>query len=90
MTADVGETFVNYTLCKDVRGAAKAGVIELGIDSEEEDRFISELERRLKAFDDKETYIAVKTLIKTHKTTVVKTLEYMEKEGENHENSSDF
>ena len=80
--SDIGETYVNYSLCKDVRKAAKAGVIELGFDTEEEDRFISELERRISAFDDKETYIAVKTLINHNPRTVAKTLNYMEKEGE--------
>lgn len=83
MTAEIGETFVNYALCRNIKDAAKAGVFELGIDSEEEDRFVSELERRLKAFDEKETYIAVKTLVNTHRNTFIKTLEYMEGERKN-------
>lgn len=74
----IGETFVNYGLLKDIEGAVKAGVIKKGIDNEDESRHVSELERRLSALDDKETYIAIKTLIKHHKKTVLKTLEYME------------
>ena len=82
MENDIGETFINYILCKDVRKAADAGVFELGFDTEEERRFISELERRVAVFDDKETYIAVETLIKNNPRTVAKTLAYLEKEGE--------
>ena len=79
---DIGDTFVNYTLCKDIKKAAQAGIIEQGFDTEEEDRFVSELERRIAAFDDKETYIAIKTLVKNQARTVARTLTYMEKEGE--------
>lgn len=79
---DIGETFVNYTLCKDIKKAARAGVIDMGFDTEEEDRFVSELERRIAAFDDKETYVAIKTLVRNQARTVARTLTYMEKEGE--------
>lgn len=78
----IADTFVNYALCKDVKKAYKAGVFpDLGDDSEDEDRHISELERRMAALDEKETYITVKTLVTNHRKTFIKTLEYME--GEN-------
>jgi len=81
-----GDTFVNYALCRDLVKAHDAGVFpDMGIDGEDEERHVSELERRLKAFDDKEVYIAVKTFANHHRKTVVKTLEYMQKEGETNE-----
>lgn len=84
MMTDIGESFVNYALVKDTRSAHRAGVFEdMGDDSEDEDRHISELERRMSALDEKETYITVKTLINTHKQTFIKTLEYLQKEGKN-------
>ena len=81
MTVEIGEAFVDYALCRNVKGAHKAGVFEdMGVEGEEEDRHISELERRMTALDDKETYVVVKTLVENHKRTVAKTLEYMEGE----------
>lgn len=82
----VGDTFVNYALTKDLKEAHKAGIFEdFGDDSEQEDRFVSELERRMMAIDEKETYIVVKTLVNTHRKTVAKTLEYMERKGRENE-----
>lgn len=80
----IGETFVNYSLVKDYKKAHKAGVFrDLGIEDENEERCMSELERRMAALDEKETYIAVKTFIEHHRETVIKTLEYLnKKEGE--------
>ena len=79
----IGETAVDYALKKDLIRAYNAGVFpDLGVPGENEDRHVSELEYRISAFDEKETYIAVKTLIKHHKKTFIKTLEYMNKEGE--------
>ena len=70
ISLEVGETFVDYALCKNVKQANKAGVFEdIGIDSEEEDRHISELQRRMTALDEKETYVVVKTLVETHMKT---------------------
>ena len=89
ISLEVGETFVDYALCKNVKQANKAGVFEdIGIDSEEEDRHISELQRRMTALDEKETYVVVKTLVETHMKTVAKTLIYMEGEKKN-EDSKD-
>lgn len=79
-----GDAFVNYALCRDLVEAHAAGVFpEMGIEGEDEDRHVSELERRMKALDEKEVYIAVKTFIENHMRTVVRSLEYMQKkEGE--------
>lgn len=79
----VGDDFVNYTLLRDIDKAYKAGVFpDKGIDNEDEDRYLSELERRMTALDDKSVYVAIKAFVKHHRKTVVRTLEYMEKEGE--------
>lgn len=78
-----GETYVNYALQKDIIKAFNAGVFpEIGDISEDEERHTSELERRMKALDEKEVYIALKTFVNYHRRTVVKTLEYMNREGE--------
>lgn len=83
MTITVGDTAVDYALLKDIEKAYRAGVFsDMGIENENEDRHVSELEYRMAALDEKETYIALKTLIKHHKNTVAKTLEYMEQEGD--------
>ena len=83
MSYIVGDNFVNYSLKRDLVKAHKEGVIkDMGDDSEQEDRHVSEFERRMKALDEKETYIAVKTLIMEHTDTFIKTLYYMKKEGE--------
>lgn len=75
------DSFISYALLKDIKKAHKAGVFEdMGDDSEEEDRHVSELERRMAALDEKETYITVRTLIQNHRRTFIKTLEYMEGE----------
>jgi len=82
------KTAVDYALLKDLKKAHKAGVFEdIGVDNENEKLHVSELEYRLEAFDEKETYIAVKTLVRQHRKTVVNTLEYLnkEKEGEKKE-----
>lgn len=79
----IGDNFVNYALKRDLKKAHKAGVFkDIGDESEQEDRHVSELERRMNALDEKETYIAVKTLIKMHSETFIKTLYYMKEEGE--------
>ena len=88
MTKMIDEPFVNFALMKDIQKAADAGVIHLNapLDNEYEENHLSELERILKALDEVEDYITVKTLIKYHKDLFVRILEYMnKKEGENHE-----
>lgn len=83
----IDESFVNYALLKDIRQAYTAGVFDdLGDVSEDEDRHVSELERRMKALDEKETFVVVKTLKENHSETFEKTIEYLsKKEGETHE-----
>lgn len=88
MTKMIDEPFVNFALMKDIQKAADAGIIHLNapLDNEYEENHLSELERILKALDEVEDYITIKTLIKYHKDLFVRILEYMnEKEGENHE-----
>lgn len=76
-----GDNFVNYALCKDLKKAHKAGVFEdIGIESEQEDRYVSELERRMKALDDKSVYIAVKSFAEQHRETVIRTLDYLDEQ----------
>ena len=86
MSADYvkGDNFVSYTLLEDLRKAYAAGVFhEMGDISENEDRYVSELERRMMALDEKSTYIAIKALVSQHFDTVVKSLAYLKKqEGE--------
>ena len=79
------ESFVNYALMRVVDKAEKDGVIHLDIplDNEYEEPHLSELERRMKPFDEVEVFIAVYTLVTSHKRELVKILEYMNKEGEN-------
>ena len=73
MKARIGDDFIDYELLRELKRAHKAGVFEdFGIDSEEEDRHVSELGRRMKALDEKETYIAVKKLIYSHTETFIK------------------
>lgn len=79
MSAAVGDTFVDYALAKDVKGASEAGIFDMGIDSEEEDRHISELERRVAAFDGKEIYITIKTIIENNWETFSKSIQYLER-----------
>lgn len=83
MTRMTDEPFVNFALMKDIQKAADAGIIRLNapLTSEYEENHLSEFERILKALDEVENYIAVKTLIKYHKDLFVKILEYMNEEG---------
>ena len=87
MSDGIGETFVNYGLCKDVDEAYEAGVFkDNGIEGEDEDRHLSELERRMKALDEKEVYVTTKTFVTHHWETLKKSLKYLkakETEGEN-------
>lgn len=79
-----GESFVNYALMKIVDKAQKDGVIRLNVplDNEYEEPHLSELERRMKPFDEVEVFIAVYTLATAHRQELVKILNYMNKEGE--------
>ena len=81
----IGDTFINYALLKDLEAAYRAGVFpDMGIEDEDEERYVSELERRMIACDEKSVYIAIKSFVAEHRQTVIKTLEYLQhKEGEN-------
>lgn len=79
---NIGETFINYFLLKDMDNAEEDGIIPNGFHTEEEERHISELDRRMSALDARETYVTIKALIKSNRKTFVRTLEYInEKEG---------
>lgn len=76
-----GENHVNHNLCRHVERVIDAGVIkEMCDDSELERRHITELEERMKALDDKEVYVVVKTLVDYRREAFVRTLEHLEKE----------
>ena len=80
---NIGETFINYFLLKDMDNAEEDGIIPNGFHTEEEERHISELDRRMSALDARETYVTIKALIKSNRKTFVRTLEYInEKEGD--------
>ena len=85
MTRVIDEPFVNFSLMKDIKKAQEAGIIHPNapVESEYEENHLSELERILRALDEVEDYVAVKTLIKYNKKLFVKILEYMNEEGEN-------
>ena len=78
------EPFINFALMKDIKAAEAAGVIHPNapLDSEYEENHLSELERILRALDEVEDYVTVKTLVKYHRKLFVKILEYMNTEGE--------
>lgn len=84
MTKMIDEPFVNFSLMKDIQKAADAGIIQLNapLNNEYEENHLSELERILKALDEVENFITIKTLVKYHKDLFIRILEYMNKEGE--------
>ena len=79
--------FVNFALIRSIKKAIIAKVIRQYVfDTEEEERHLSELERRTKAMDEVEVYVITKTFIENHREVFVRSLEYISKqEGENHE-----
>lgn len=87
MTQD--EPFVNFALMNEVQKAYDDGIIHLNVplNGEYEENHLSELERRLRPLDEVENYVAITTLIKYHRNLLVKILEYMNKEGEEHDNN---
>lgn len=78
------EPAINFALMKDIKAAEAAGVIHPNapLDTEIEEKYLSELERVLRVLDEVENYVAVKTLVNYHKQLLVKILDYMNKEGE--------
>lgn len=79
----IGDTFVDYELCRYLEKAHKAGVFEnMGIQGENEDRHVSELDRRMRALDEKEVFITVKAIVENNWETFAKTIIFLKKEGE--------
>lgn len=78
------EPAINFALMKDIRAAEAAGIIHPNapLDSEYEENHLSELERILRALDEVEDYVTVKTLVKYNRKLFVRILEYMNEEGE--------
>lgn len=84
MRTRTDEPAINFSLMKDIRAAEAAGVIHPNapLDTEIEEKYLSELERVLRVLDEVENYVAIRTLVDYHKPLFVKILEYMNKEGE--------
>ena len=85
MRTRIDEPAINFALMKDIRAAEAAGIIHpnASLDTEIEEKYLSELERVLRVLDEVENYVAVKTLVSYHKQLLINILEYMDKEGEN-------
>lgn len=80
MSADIGETAIDYQLKETIKEAYKAKVFsDIGVQDENEDRHCSELSNRMKALDDKETFIVTKVLATNHWEVFKRTLEYLER-----------
>ena len=79
---EVGETLMDYELLSDVKRAEKAELFDKGVHGENEDRHVSQLDELMKPLDGKEVYVVTRNLIKYHRQQFIKTLEYMNKEGE--------
>lgn len=74
--------FINYDLMNDIERVVDAGVIqEVTSDPSFDERHLSELSRIVTAMDEKEIYTVIKAIVKSHRETLVKTLEDIEKEG---------
>lgn len=79
------ESFVNFSLMRELDRAETAGIIHpnVPLDNEYEENHLSEFERISKALDEVESYVAVYALVKYRKGLLVKILDFMKKEGEN-------
>lgn len=84
MRTRTDEPAINFALMKEIKAAEAAGVIHPNapLDTEMEEKYLSELERVLRVLDEVENYVAIKTLIGHHKQLFVRILEYMNMEGE--------
>lgn len=75
--------FINYDLMNDIERVVDAGVIqEVTSDPSFDERHLSELSRIVMAMDEKEIYTVIKAIVKSHRETLVKTLEDIQKEGD--------
>ena len=73
--------FINFSLIKNIKQAVISKVIkQYCLDTEEEERHLSELERRMIALDEVEVYVVTRTFINHHRDIFARTLEYIEKE----------
>lgn len=82
--SDVGDTVIDYALLKELDEAEEAGVFKgIGVPGENENRHVSELSYRMKALDEKETYIAIKAIVTTHWEAFSKSIQYLERKGRN-------
>lgn len=73
---------INWLLAEEIKDAINAGAIKEKYCNFNEPS-ISELERRMKALDEIDVYVVVKTLVKYRRELFVRILEYMnKKEGE--------
>lgn len=79
------EPFVDFAMMKDLTKARDAGVIHPNapLDSEYEENHLSKLGRIIRALDEAEDFVTIKTLVKYNKKLFVRILEYMNEEGEN-------
>ena len=84
------ESFVDFAMMKKIKKAESAGVIHPNapLDSEYEEHHLSKLERMLRALDEVEDYVSIYTLVKYHRETFIRILEYMNKEGETNERNA--
>lgn len=87
MSNKKGEDFVNYALLRIIKKGFDARVFdEFGEDSEDEDRHVSELDRRMRALDQKEVFVTVKAIVESNWETFAKTIIFLKQEGEkNHD-----
>ena len=82
MGADIGETVIDYALLDELKEAEKAGIFKgIGVPGGNENRHVSELSYRMKALDEKETYITVRALVMSHWETFSKSIQYLERKG---------
>jgi len=71
---------VNWVLASDIKQAIDEGVID-GMYSNFNEPSISELERRMKALDEIDTYVVINTLVKYRRQLFVNILEYLNKKA---------
>ena len=73
---------MNYLLLKEIKEAVDEGVVS-GVYSNFNEPSMCELEQRMRALDEIDVYVVVKTLVKYRRDLFVNILEYMnKKEGE--------
>ena len=71
---------INYILASEIKQAIDSGVID-GMYSNFNEPSISELERRIRALDEIDTYVVINTLVKYRRQLFVNILEYLNKKA---------